>query len=590
MTFSACYDQMVYSTMHASIYGWAEGDTAVLVCIGSESDALLSSDTVQQGEFTMVQRRFRVEILIAILAMFATLIGLSPGYAAQTPKRGGILIRTLSGDVQHADAHRISTVTSLNVHSKIHLTLLAVSEVDRKTVKGELAESYEVSPDRTVYTFKLRNDVKSHDGVPFTAEDAAYSLNRMIVRPNNLAIPRGGCIRGTVKHAEAAGPHTLKVTLKSAAASFISCVSMPYILIQPKHTIEKVDQEKRDLTSDMIQGYGPFKVKKWRRGDRYELVRNEDYYDKGLPYLDGVTNIVMKDGGTRIAAFRTGAVHMTPEFTTPNRAQMTKLQEDLGDKVTFKPIGAAGWTGFYFNLNKKPFNDVRVRRAIHLAIDRQELNELALEGVGFVATPYLWLWDWLISYEEYLTWPGLRTEKEADIKEARRLLKEAGYPDGFTATITSFTSGYQLDQAQIFIEQMKRNLGLDIKLRSLEGSSLYQYLRRHNFELATVGTGVEFNDPDAYHGTLWLPHGGRNFMKWGNDEWLQLYEKQRAIADKAERAKLLRRMARIWVEDMAFAPAIRPTINPGWWSFVKGYTQPTFHQAHYKDSRIWLDR
>ena len=162
-----------------------------------------------------------------------------------------------------------------------------------------------------MYTFKVREGVTYSDGSSVSAEDMSYALNRMIERPNDIAMPRSGCIRGFMENAQAIDPTTLQVNLKDPSVGFLGCVASPWISIPPKFILEEIDSGDdpgREPELDEIIGTGPFILKDYQRGISFEVERNERYYDQPFPYLDGVRHVIVTDPSSRVAAFRTGNV------------------------------------------------------------------------------------------------------------------------------------------------------------------------------------------------------------------------------------------------------------------------------------------
>lgn len=151
----------------------------------------------------------------------------------------------------------------------------------------------------------------------------------------------------------------------------------------------------------------------------------------------------------------------------------------------------------------------------------------------------------------------------------------------------TYTSGVHLREAEVVREQLKE-IGLDMSLERMEIAPKEERARRGDFDIIHQSTGVEFDDPDSYHGTLWLPDAGRNYTRWKSDEWVKLYQQQRVEGDRAKRAVILRQMAKIWFDDMAFISTLRPILNYGWWGFVRGFELPVFHQTHWRFDHVWL--
>lgn len=516
--------------------------------------------------------------------------------APGAPKRGGILKIGGPNEPEFADFNRISHIGGLMTFSDIHRGLIQVSPEDRSSLIPDLAVKWEAKDGGKVWLFTMRDGVVDQDGIPFTAEDAAYNINRWLTRPNRIPLPRTGAMRGAVEKAEAVDAKTLKITLKGATAAFLPMMSQAYHLMQPKRVLEPIDTEGkgRDLKAEEIRGVGPYKLKRWDRASVFTVERNPRYWEidpKGKPYLDGIQNYWIADMTTLIAAFRARQIHMSCRFSTPTKRDVDDMKKAMGDKLVNFEVVAPGWRGLHFNLAKPPFSDVRLRRAINLAMDRKELNETFYDGAGKIPGPYLWAWDWLISEKEYLTWPGFRQDKKAeDIAEAKRLMREAGYSEKnpLKTSINTYTTGVQVQESQLLRERF-RQIYVDMDMRQIELVASWEILYKGDFDMANVSTGIEFDDPESYHGTLWLPHAGRNVGKWENAEWMKLYEQQLVEFDRAKRAALLRKMAQIWWEDMPGAATLRPALNQVQWNFVKGYVLPIFHQANYRNDGLWLD-
>ncbi|MBI4497767.1 MAG: hypothetical protein HY689_07715, partial [Chloroflexi bacterium] len=175
---------------------------------------------------------------------------------ASQPKRGGIFVVMADATSQGADYHSTSSIGMIEAFSNIHASILELSPDDRVTVRGYLATSWQASADGTTFTFKIREGLKTHKGKPFNAEDVAYSVYRMVERPGKVTGARSGCLRAVVKRATAPDPTTVVIELKAPAASFIPCMTNPYLAIQPKYVVETVDRENRIMQPEEIDGVG----------------------------------------------------------------------------------------------------------------------------------------------------------------------------------------------------------------------------------------------------------------------------------------------------------------------------------------------
>ena len=388
---------------------------------------------------------------------------------------GGTLIPLAGFDLGHTDPHRNTSVAELSYMAHIFPGILQYDTTTWVDIAPDLAVSWEVDSTGKAYTFKVREGATYSDGTPVTAEDMAYSLNRMIERPNDIAMPRSGCIRGFMENAHAIGPANLQVNLKDPAVGFLGCVASPWISIPPKFILEELDSGSdsgRELELDEIIGAGPFILKNYQRGISFEVERNENYYDQPFPYLDGVRHVVVTDPSSRVAAFRTGHAHKEAVFPAFGADDDIAIRQQMGDQLFVSESVGFGVGGIHINLRNAPFDDARVRKALQLAVDREAMIELTRPADGQVQCYYPCIFDWIYSVEEYMQFPGFRFDKHAeDVEEAKRLLAEAGYPDGFEATITFRKVGPYPDYSAIVAQHWK-DIGIDLTLMAAMGPSL----------------------------------------------------------------------------------------------------------------------
>ena len=512
--------------------------------------------------------------------------------STKTAEYGGTLVQMDTNDPAYKDHHKGRTITNLIVFSNIHGNLLHTDTQTRSEIVGDIATDWEVSSDGLKYTFDIRDGLVTHQGHDFGASDVAYNVNRLLTQPNDKPLPRGGCLRAAADGATATG-QSVEITLPSPVSSFIQCISMAYMLFQPQGILETVDADgSRDMTTEEVDGVGPFVMDKWEVDSMLSLKKNANYYKEGKPYLDEYQLAVLPDASTRIAAFRTGRVDMVPPFTTPKKPEVDAMKEALGDKVTFQQILAPGWRGFIANQNVAPLDDVRVRQAINIGLDRYEFNQLNFDGIGFLSAPYLGMFDWVYSFDEYFTWPGYRSvvsgQVEEDLATAQSLMKEAGYgPDN--PLVTSVNCGTNVNDECAVLKPQLAEFYIDVEIIRKDRGARLTDANNMDFELWHESKGIEYGDPDAYHSLLYLPTSGINYTDWENADFSAGYDAQKGLLDLTERGAALRDMADILYNDPVWIGVLRPSLNHGWWSYVNGYVPPNFHQATYKYDHVWLD-
>lgn len=241
----------------------------------------------------------------------------------------------------------------------------------------DLCESWTVSAEGTTYTFRLR-EAQWHDGQPVTAEDIKFSLDR-IVEPGAIRV-RTGVLRTFYEHqsAEVVDAKTIRVPIKFASPLFLENLASEYMKMYPKHVAQGLSPEEAQQPGKLI-GSGPWKLKEFKPHISIEYVRNSNYFKKGLPYFDGMIFTLVRDYNRRLAAMQVGQAQTTegPTIGGYGNEDPMRIQQETKGKVRAIYIPEAVQTYLVLHMNKPPFNDPRVRRAVFLAIDRQELVKIA---------------------------------------------------------------------------------------------------------------------------------------------------------------------------------------------------------------------
>ncbi len=217
------------------------------------------------------------------------------------PRSGGVLTISSIGDPITFDMHQEISYLVSNVVQLAYSGLMQYNPESPAEGMGDLATTWDVSKDGLTYTFRLNPNVKFHDGSVLSADDASFSFERMINPPKGTLAPRRGDL-ATIDKVEAPDKSSVKFTLKYPSASFLDVISSGWMVVFSRAFVEKKGHMKND-----IMGTGPYKLKTYSAGVSLDYVKNPDYFVKGRPYLDGITFYIIKDAGTRLAAFRTRA-------------------------------------------------------------------------------------------------------------------------------------------------------------------------------------------------------------------------------------------------------------------------------------------
>ncbi|MBI2887323.1 MAG: ABC transporter substrate-binding protein [Chloroflexi bacterium] len=501
---------------------------------------------------------------------------------SETPQYGGVLHLALDSDPPTLDLHAASTSrTSSSVQPSMN-PLVRYDPLDPPMSKIEpnLAERWEVSPDGKIYTFYLHRGVKFHQGGDFTASDAVFSFERQKLPAKGEVRPRRAAFE-PVERFEAVNDHTLRVVMKKPYPSFLANIAQGWMAMLDKEWVEAGHDPAKE-----VNGTGPFLFKEYIRGTSVEHVKNPSYWKQGFPYLDGVKYFIVPDENTTQAACRTEKILMCGGL---DQAEQAEFKKELGDRVRFAQ-SPARWGGDFVNLStlKKPFDDIRVRRALAYAIDRQAALKVLAEGLGYNQGYMPVKGPWAISPEELAKFPGYGPDVEKNRAEAKRLLAEAGYPNGFNVTMgVRKVQGVEADS--IFLKDQWARIGVMGTLQIIETQAAYELLDKGDYEIFTWGTAYAFDDPDAIFAEHYLCNAPRNYSKLCVPEVDDLFARQTVATDPAERKRLVHEMERA---ALAAQPKIVLPVNTNEataiWNTLRNWeTQPSgYSNRHFEQA--WL--
>jgi peptide/nickel transport system substrate-binding protein len=515
-----------------------------------------------------------------------------------TPSRHGGIINTLGpGTPAKWDPHQGAGLDSIAGVSPLYNQLLEFNPIKPSEIQGDLAKSWTASSNGLSYTFVIHDDVKWSDGTALTAEDVAFSVNRMF-EPDALR-PYVGLLGGFTENAEVVSANTVKINLKFPSAAFASFLAADFMKIVPKHIVEA----GIDINDwENIVGSGPFLPKSHSRGESWEHEKNPNYFKDGLPYLNGLRMTNITDAGTAAAAFRTGQLDYRYPAGALTVEDALKLEEELVGKVSlyFQPSN----TNLYMmaNVENEPWDDLRIINALRLATDQVELQQGIGSGKYAVGAPFpVGSWygstvDELAQRPGYGGLPGSPRTKADDIADAVALLKEAGYdPPSELGKIEVLGTQaiWFVDMAQLWAQQMRRNLGLDMEVKVVDFQTGINAVIAGEFEMAVWGNAFNVNDPDDHVVAVYGP-GDRNYTRWKNPDFLDLLDRQSKEQDPDARLKILRDMEEmLFNEDpyiqLEWFPGfylVRDTIKTAAGAFVPAETQ----QTALKQEHLWLEQ
>ncbi len=485
--------------------------------------------------------------IIPFMALFLVGVGISS--AEEKPQYGGNLIYAFQYQPSNYDAHRESTIAVVEPLAPHYSLLLKVDPENYPKVVGDLAESWTISKDQKTYTFKIHKGIKFHDGSILTAKDVKASYDKIIFPPPGVISPRQA-FYSVVEKVEVSDEHNVVFRLKRPSASFLASLASPF------NNIYKADILTKDPRwyEKNIMGSGPFKFVEYVAGSHWVGKRNEDYFVKGRPYLDGFRIIFISDGGARAAAVRSGRVHTEfIAFTPPQRDDIVRV---LGEKIRVQETSSTSSRMILFNCEKKPFDDPRVRRALTLSLDRWEGSKVLyrisnIKELGGLLRPGS---EFAMSEKTLTQIAGFSKDIEASRQEARRLLREASIPEGFSFDLKNRSGGSRdYEGAAIWALDQWTKVGLNAIQKLQEVGSLFNDLRAGNFEVVVHATSDYLDEPDLqFIKYISSDKSPANYGRYKDRILDHLYEKQSLTMDPGERKKICHQFEKRVLDEMAY--------------------------------------
>ena len=519
---------------------------------------------------------------------------------AQEPTYGGVLRWHEVSNPPKLDPHMPTDTTSSRV-SYCLFDNLVVNSLDGQSLEPWLAESWTVSDDNLVWTFKLRPGIHFHaeteggqktanGGREITAEDWKWSFERM-VRDNSPRAYFIDCIAGyqdlaDKKTEEWSGikvldKYTLQITLKEPFAPFLSVLAYNSFVVVPREDVEKWGKE----FNFHPVGSGPFVFEEWKQDQKVIAKRNPNYWRKDeqgrqLPYLDGWELIVIPDGTVAWEEFKVGNIDMMrdiPERLVPEGRAL------LGPSFLEGPQPGTYYYGF--NNEAKPFKDnLKLRQAMNHAVNREMISELVMEGLYYPAKGIL-----PPSMPGYN--PNLRGY-EYNPEKAKQLMKEAGYEKGFETTLQVNQNVLHAAVAEA-IQAQVAELGIKMNIRIVDWGVHLDNLAKGEYEMYRMGWVVDYLDPDNFlYVNLHSSNIGEqgNYARYKNVEADQLMAQARIEADPTKRIELYQKAEQIIVDDAPWLFLFHYYNNLATQKWTHGGTLPAFGNYTSRMDTVWIDK
>ena len=497
-------------------------------------------------------KRKLLEVLLLLGLLSAVLCGCGGGSADKTPEGGqtsGSSEPAAQPAADHPNEITVGIAQDLDESLDPHKAVAAGTKevmfnvfegLMKPTPEGDLipavAEKYEISDDQLTYTFTIRDGIKFHNGDPVTAEDVGESLARCKNGGDGIFEVEAF---SNIQHMETADSRSISITLGEPDSEFLSYLTAAVL---------PAGYDGQDTAP---VGTGPFKFVSRAAQDNIVLERFDDYWGEKA-YLDKVTYKIIENADSILMSLQSGAVDLFAHLTSTQVAQ-------LGDDFNIEEGTMNLVQAMYLNHAEKPFDDVRVRQALCCAIDRQQILDLAFDGYGSLIGSSMYP-----AFGKYFD-DSLTNYYTHDVEKAKALLADAGYPDGFSMTIT-VPSNYQphIDTAQVIVEQLKE-VGITAEILPVTWESWLNdtYVGRQ-FQATVVGVDASTMTARALL-ERFTSTAGNNFINYNNAEYDAFFQEAVSAADDAAQtaaykkaeANLTENAANVYIQDLADLVAVR---------------------------------
>lgn len=466
----------------------------------------------------------------------------------------GYLVAALNADIQTADVQKTSKDYEVPFNIFDRLVDVEVGTDGNSKIVPSLAESWDISDDGLEYTFHLRQGVKFHNGNDFTAEDVAYTFHRMLTVEGGVNTEFIDQIKGadellagetdTLEGVEVVDDYTIKVALKEPFAGFLASISSPGVSIYDSEATEAAG-DQFGMDPAVTVGTGPFEFSSWSFNNQLVLTRNEDYW-KGASGLPGVVIKIIPDTETQSMMFESGELDILDlDYAADS---VDRFTETYPDQIVQGP--RVGIVYFTMNFNKEPFQDVRVRKAVQMSIDRQAILDALYGGRGQV--------------EQGIFPHGLigfnpdQEEIKYDPEAAKALLAEAGYADGFDMEIAADSSASDtMTMALEIVSDQLAEVGIRAEIKNYDESTWLE--TRKSGELGSFMStwSADYNDPDNFIYTFFGNEEKTRIrsINYPDTEVMERVAKARTIVNEDERLAEYKALEEKLIhEDAAWVP------------------------------------
>ena len=503
------------------------------------------------------------------------------------PKSGGVLRMGIPNRPPHFDIHQSGTFFSLGAQGCMFDNLIRRDPRDGgKTIIPDLAHSWEIAEDAKAYTFFLRKGVQFHDGAELTAEDVKATFDRISKPPSGISIPRSLLFK-SVNEINARDKYTVEFKLAAPRPVnfMMSAFASGWNVIFSKKTLEENNYDLRKIL--YIPGTGPFKTQRRVENEVWVMERNPNYWNKGLPYLDGIEFYNLLPFSPELgSAILSGRVDYARALD-PATARKAATTPGLSTAKFYQSVIHATW----LNAKRQPFDDPRVRRAMHLLFEKQVLVDVVKDVSPLMMGGFIYPFSEFATPKDQLAKRlGYQDDAGPAIKEAKSLLAAAGQTNmrPLDFMVRDLNHHKLFGQA---IEAMLREAGIQSNLRTVVESVWFGDATAGNYDLAVGAIVSTLLDPSDYFNAWYRTDGPQNYSFWHNAEFDSLVDQIDVEVDPGKRMALFRRAENLMEQDPPLVPVAWENILDAWYNYVRGHNPKDYFGVYdvVRFDTFWLD-
>ncbi len=506
------------------------------------------------------------------------------------PKSGGVLRYGITMRPPHLDFHQSGTVNNLGSQGCMYDNLIRRNPLDSgQSIIPDLAHSWEISKDGKSYTFFLRKGVHFSDGAELTADDVKATFDRITKPPSGISIPRSALFT-SVDEVVARDKHTVefRLSVPRPPAFIMGAIASGWNGIVRKKTLEDNNYNLRKTLD--VPGTGPFRSVKRVEQEIWVMQKNPDYWMEGLPYLDGIEFYHGLPFSPELgSAFLSGRTDYA-RLIDPVTRKEADGRNDMTATDYYQSVIQAVWV----NATREPFNDPRVRRAMHLVFDRPVLVDVVKDVAPMMVGGFIYPFsDVATPKDDLLKRPGYQPDTTASIKEARALLAAAGYADGIKGLdfvvreVATFKLWSQAVQAML-----QQALNIECNLRTVVESVWFDDTNNGKFDLSVGAIVSALIDPSDYFNAWYGKGGPQNYSQWEDPRFTELLQVIDSEVDPVKRQQAITAAEMVMEENPPLLPISWEKINDGWYNYVKGHNPYDYFGIYdvVRMDTFWLDK